>query len=235
MGPHGGKTSVREYDRLVGEWLAGGRVLVAQVERHGMTIAELCRAYKAFAERYYRKEGRPTPTVDSIRVSLRTLRQMYGDTLAAEFGPLSLAAVRQRFIDNGACRRYANGHASRIRRAFRWASTQELLPISTYQALAALPGLQRGRCEAREAQPIGPVDDATVDATIPHLPHTVAAMVRLQRLTGMRPAEVCILRPCDLDRSGEVSLAPRIREAVLMPVDVGLVESSVQAASAQGV
>ncbi|HZZ80754.1 MAG TPA: hypothetical protein VFE62_19785 [Gemmataceae bacterium] len=107
LGPHGGKTSVREYDRLVGEWLAGGRVLVAQVERHGMTIAELCRAYKAFAERYYRKEGRPTPTVDSIRVSLRTLRQMYGDTPAADFGPLALAAVRQRFIDKGACRRYA--------------------------------------------------------------------------------------------------------------------------------
>ena len=28
-------------------------------------------------------------------------------------------------------------------------------------------------------------------------------MVRLQRLTAMRPAEVCILRPCDIDRSGE--------------------------------
>jgi integrase len=31
-------------------------------------------------------------------------------------------------------------------------------------------------------------------------------MVRLQRLTGARPAEICILRPCDIDRSGEVWL-----------------------------
>jgi integrase len=29
-------------------------------------------------------------------------------------------------------------------------------------------------------------------------------MVRVQRLTGMRPQEVCRLRPCDLDRSGAV-------------------------------
>jgi len=29
-------------------------------------------------------------------------------------------------------------------------------------------------------------------------------MVRLQRLTGMRPAETCLLRPADIDRSGDV-------------------------------
>ena len=29
-------------------------------------------------------------------------------------------------------------------------------------------------------------------------------MVRFQRLTGARPAEVCLLRPCDVDRSGDV-------------------------------
>lgn len=27
LGPHGSKTSVNEYDRLIGEWLAGGRQL----------------------------------------------------------------------------------------------------------------------------------------------------------------------------------------------------------------
>ncbi len=32
---------------------------------------------------------------------------------------------------------------------------------------------------------------------MPHLPEIVADMVRSQRLTGMRPAEVCFMRPCD--------------------------------------
>ena len=49
-----------------------------------------------------------------------------------------------------------------------------------------------------------PVDDSVVDQTLPWMSTVVADMVRLQRLTGMRPAEVCLLRPCDLDRSGEV-------------------------------
>lgn len=43
-----------------------------------------------------------------------------------------------------------------------------------------------------------------VEATLPHLQPIVADMVRLQRLTGARPAEICILRPCDVDRSGDV-------------------------------
>ena len=43
-----------------------------------------------------------------------------------------------------------------------------------------------------------------VDATLPYLPVVVADMVRFQRLTGARPGEVCQLRPCDVERGGEV-------------------------------
>ena len=43
-----------------------------------------------------------------------------------------------------------------------------------------------------------------VDATLPHLPPVVADMVRFQRLTGARPGEVCGIRPCDVEREGEI-------------------------------
>jgi integrase len=86
----------------------------------------------------------------------------------------------------------------------RRAAAEELISPTVYQALAAVPGLRRGRTEAREMPPVRPVDDATVDATLAHLPPIVAAMVRFQRLTGCRPAEVCIIRPCDVDASGAV-------------------------------
>jgi integrase len=46
------------------------------------------------------------------------------------------------------------------------------------------------------------VDDAMIDAVLPHLPAVVADMLRLQRLTGMRSGEVCQLRPAGIDRSG---------------------------------
>jgi integrase len=42
---------------------------------------------------------------------------------------------------------------------------------------------------------------ATVLSTVKHLAPTVRAMVLVQLYTGMRPGEVRILRPCDLDRS----------------------------------
>ena len=45
--------------------------------------------------------------------------------------------------------------------------------------------------------------DEHVDATLPFLTSVVRAMVRLQRLTGMRPCEVVMMRPCDIDRTGD--------------------------------
>jgi len=46
-----------------------------------------------------------------------------------------------------------------------------------------------------------PVDDATVTRTLRFLPAIVADMVRLQRLSGCRPGEICLVRPGDIDTS----------------------------------
>jgi integrase len=107
-------------------------------------------------------------------------------------------------IAAGLCRSTINQHIGRVRRMFRWAVAEELLPVTTYQALAAVPGLQRGRCAAKEPRPVRPVADEVVEATLPHVSSTVATMVRFQKLTGCRPGEVCIIRPCDIVTSVKV-------------------------------
>ena len=43
-----------------------------------------------------------------------------------------------------------------------------------------------------------------VNTTLPYLPALVADMLLFQRLTGARPGEVCILRPCDIERSEDI-------------------------------
>ena len=101
-------------------------------------------------------------------------------------------------------RRYVNDHVDRIKRMFKWGVGEQLIPAATYDALKAVEGLRKGRTEARETDPVEPVADEIVDATLEHLPAVVADMVRLERLTGMRPAEVCIVRPRDIDRGEEV-------------------------------
>ena len=204
LGPYGSKSSKHKYDQFVGQWIAAGRPAQATAAPDALTIAELILAYWKFAERHYVKEGEPTSEQHCIRSALRHVRRLYDDLPAIEFGPLALKSVRRSMEESRLCRSTINEHVGRIRRLFRWAVSEELLPASVYQALATVSGLQKGRTTAREPEPILPVEDNVVDATLSHLPVVVRDMVRFQRLTGCRPGEVCRLRPCDIDRSDDV-------------------------------
>ena len=203
LGPHGTKASKVEYDRLVAEWLSQGRPAHA-IPAGDISIVELAASYWKFAVGYYRKNGKPTDTIAGIRGSIRWLKNLYGNTSAADFGPLALKSIQNQLIEAGQSRRYINDNIDRIRRMFRWAASEELIPGSIPQALSTVDGLRKGRTKARESTPILPVDEATIEATLPHLSPVVADMVRFQRLTGCRPGEVCILRPCDIDRTKKV-------------------------------
>jgi integrase len=108
--------------------------------------------------------------------------------------------------DKGWSRGHINKAIGRIRRCFKWAVENELVRPDIYHGLMAVSGLRKGRSEAKETDPVLPVDDETVQATLPHLTSVVADMVRFQRITCCRPQDVCNLRPCDVDMSGEVWL-----------------------------
>jgi hypothetical protein len=165
--------SKAEYDRLIAEFLANGRRLRTEIES---TVVEVINAYREFAERYYRKNGEVTRESGCIKEALKILRQLDGRTNANEFGPLALKAVRQRMIDNGWSRGYINKSIGRIRRCFKWAVENELVRPDMYHGLMAVSGLRKGRSEAREPDPVQPVDDATVQATLPHLTPVVAGI-----------------------------------------------------------
>lgn len=113
--------------------------------------------------------------------------------------------MRQRFIDAGRSRGFINQRVGWVRHVFKWAVSEELVPAPD-QALAAVPGLQRGRSTARETEPVGPVDDAAGDAALPFLNRHVRGLVELQRLTGCRLGAACDLRRCDIDTGGAVWL-----------------------------
>lgn len=194
-----------QADRLIGEWLAGGRNAPEPVPTHDLTIAELVNQYRHYAESYYRRpDGSPSGHLSVVKSAMRLLRQNYGATQAAAFGPLALRALRERMIEGGLSRSYINGQVHRVRLAFKWAVGRELLPIETFQRLLTVEGLRRGRNEARDPDPIRPVDDATVEATLVFLNPTLADMVRMQALTEMRPGEMLLMRTCDIDRSDDV-------------------------------
>jgi integrase len=107
-------------------------------------------------------------------------------------------------VELGWSRAYINAQVGRARRAFRWAVGEEMIPPSVCEALRAVDGLRRGRTAAREAPPIRPVPADDVEAALPFLPPPVAAMVRLQLLTGMRAGEVMAMRDVDVEATGPV-------------------------------
>lgn len=205
LGKYGSPDSKRAYRRLVGEYLQYHAAPI-QAATVRITVIEVIAAYLKYARDYYRKEGKVTREYGLIVDSCKFVRALYAEVPAIDFGPLALKVVRQLMIDADHSRQYINKNIGRIRRMFKWAASEELIPASIPQSLSMVSGLKRGRTKARETSKISPVDDAVVDATLPHLSEVVADMVRIQRITGMRPQEICLLRPIDLDRSGDVWL-----------------------------
>ncbi len=203
LGKHGTLESRAEYVRVLGEWETRGRRLPAP-ETKGtadLSVNELILAYGRFASGYYVKNGKPTTQLDRIKSAVRLLKEAYSHTLAKDFGPLALKAVRERMVQAGWTRGFVNSAVGCVKRVFKWAVENELVPPSTFHGLQAVAGLKKGRSAAKETQKIRPVADEHVEATLPFLMPPVRAMVQVQRLTGMRPGEVVLMRPCDIDRS----------------------------------
>lgn len=204
LGKYGTKESRREYDRLIGEWLANGRRLPA-AGRVDLSVSEVIEAFWTHAKVYYRKpDGTPTSEQSGFRLALSPLRRLYGKRRAVDFGPLALKAIAGEMIRLKWCRKSINRHLSRIRHVWKWAAGSELINPTCYHALLAVSGLQAGRTEAKESAPVRPVPEEYVTAIVPHLSAQVRAMVDLQLLTGMRPGEVCQMRTGDIDTTGKL-------------------------------
>ena len=195
------------YDALIAEWVANGRRL-PDAQPEPLSVTELIVAFltRHVVSHYRRPDGTPTTEVNEYRQALRPVRDLFGRVPAAEFSPLKLKAVREQMIAAGLARSTINHRVDRVRRMFKWAVAEELVPETTFRALATVTGLQRGRTEAKETEPIQPVAAADVEATLPHLSRIVGAMVRVQMLTGMRSGELCAMRTADVDQSGPVWL-----------------------------
>ena len=206
LGKHGTEESKEKYRRIIAELVSGDGSISTPDSASALTVNQLILRYFNFATTYYVKNGKPTDEIAALRAIFKRLRSLYGHTLAYEFGAKKFKTLRESLVNEGLSRKYCNDCMGRVRRMFRWAAAEELVPASVFQSLSAVAGLKKGRSAARETPPVPPIPDEVVEATLPFLPEIVADMIRLQRLTGMRPGEVCRLRPCDLDRSGDVWL-----------------------------
>ncbi len=202
-GKQGDPAAEQNYHRAIAEWLAAGRQLPA--DQDGITVKELLARFWVHAEGYYRHEtdGR-VKELEQFTLALRPLKEMYEFSRAIDFGPRALKAVQQRMVQMGWSRIYINKQINRVRHVFKWAVSDELIPGSVLHALQAVSGLKRGRTDAIELERVKPVPIKLVDGIERYVSRQVWTMIKLQLLTGARAGEICQMRPCDINRDGEV-------------------------------
>jgi hypothetical protein len=73
-----------------------------------------------------------------------------------------------------------NAAVERVRRFFKWAASAELVTASVFHALLTVTGLRTGRSAAKESDPVKPVEDTTVDATLPFVNRHVRGLIEFQ-------------------------------------------------------
>jgi integrase len=200
-GPWGSPESIEIYARLIRVWKSGGgrgsSEVITQVDQH--TVGEVLIEFWRWAKDYY-ADGE----VNTIRAAIRVIRDLYASTPADAFTPKRLEHVRDEMITKGWPRKSINRQVSRVRQVFNYGVRKGLVPVEVSLALKTVPALRRGKSDAKESKPVRPVPQSVIDATLPHLSAPVAAMVRVQLLTGARSGELVIMRPCDVDREGNV-------------------------------
>jgi integrase len=167
-------------------------------QQSDLTVNEVILAFWGYAKDHY---GEDDKELDQYRDSLRPLKELYGTTLAAEFTPKCLKAVRRRMADLGWCRNVINRRLTRIKTVWSWAVSEELVPPSAAHGLREVKGFRKGDKGVKESAPPAPAFWDDVKAVLPHCPRPVAAMLELQWLTAMRSGEVRVMRTLDLDTS----------------------------------
>jgi integrase len=171
-----------------------------QIARHeptGATVEQLCAAWDAHCREYYKGSS----TAINAVVDVRMFRELYGHAAVSELTHADMLQLRDALVRSGVSRSTVNARLWRVKFMLAWALDEALIPATVKAELTQVRGIKRGRTSAPERQPVRPVDDATIAATVEHMMPNTADMVRIHRLTGMRPCELCGLRWSLIDRS----------------------------------
>jgi integrase len=185
--------SKRKYRALIAEWRNAINAKASGL-RPDLTIRQLAGEYLPFAESHYRKNDRVTSEVSCITSVLRVLVETCGALNADDFGPLRLEETRDAMIAAGWERKSINKQVGRIRRLFKWAASRQLIRGEIYRDLETLQGLQKGRCQAIEGEPVKPVPSEHLDHVRRVVSTPVRALIDLQLACGCRPGEATIMR-----------------------------------------
>jgi integrase len=210
FGAAGSPEALAAYRRFAAEWARGD--ILAPIPSEGISLDALALKWLAHVDETYRKDGKRTSEYSLALAACKGLHRTLADRLAADMTPEDLRTVRAAWLAKGHALNTIKSYQNRVVKLFGWAVGQSLVVPAVHQALQQVEYLKAGRTTARDPEPRKPANDEQIAAVLPYLSpretrrQTLADMIQLQRLTGMRPGEVCALKPADVDRSADVWL-----------------------------
>lgn len=194
------------YREAIADWLASGGEQVPPAVEVGDApiLAEVVAAYLLFVEKNYRKRGKPTAVLNQTTNAVRYVLPLFAELPAADFGSKQWRQVRDAMLKNpDLSGETIQTYAGRLRALFSWAAHEGMVPEETADVVHATKWFGRGVKAPNRWKPRQPVPEKDFAAALPKLSPAVQAILRLQRLTGMRPREACYVRSGDITDIGD--------------------------------
>lgn len=205
--------------RLCGEWQKQHEAAQLGIDPPALGEApteQIDVAIDAYMTHLASPDGGKPAHFEAARAALRPLSALFGATPVGGFRAADLLEVQRVMIDHVRwwrgpdaeiprpwSRETINRRVRCVLRAFEWFELRGMVAEGRSRHLALVPSLKKGRSSAHEPPRRNRiVDDATIEAVCRYVSPTVAAMIRLARITAMRPAEVVRLRVAAINTDG---------------------------------
>lgn len=199
LGRYQSADSHRRYANMMSDYRSGIPVEehLSRARTRPLTVGEM-------AEQYFDHErdrfGPKNKQTYAAKYAMVALTEEHAGLRVTEFGPKALKRIQKALITSGYARGEVNGRVNRIRSAFKWAVSEELVDESVLRALQTVSPVSRG--SARENPPREAVPETLVIQTVACLHqdgnHGAARLISFLMWTGCRPSEGCELTVSDL-------------------------------------
>lgn len=202
-GPYGSPESWARFHELCEVVAATGKLPPDDAKKQQpLTVQELGYRYLTYCVNYYGCTANRNEAVN-LKYAVESLTLLFGSRLADSITPSDLKAVRKALINKGHVRRSINKRAVQIVALYKWAVEEGLVPADVWHRLQAVKTIAPGREGAVDNEPVEPVPENVLAATLAELPADKQAAIRVQRLTGMRSGELLRMTPAQVDMTGQ--------------------------------
>lgn len=217
LGKSGSDEARAAYARLIAEVAAGRPVISEAKAGPALSVRDVVAEWwgPAGPGAKYSERGREAV---QFRRALQPLLRLYGPTRADAFKADQLEALRGAMASGSWmtaqereqsrqpcwCANRCNRMCGRIKTLWRWAERKGYVPDGRWAHLCALPGLGRNDASVRHTAARKACSWDELSLVLPHCVRPVRAILLLLWHTGMRPGDACLMRACDVERSGEV-------------------------------